>query len=55
MNVMKRGFSITQKEHHTIKSSNQAEEGDTIKTYLYEGTIISQVSHKNDRNEKKTS
>lgn len=53
-NVMKRGFSITQKEHHTIKSSSQVEKGDTIKTYLYEGLIISQVSSENNQNENQT-
>ena len=47
-NVLKRGFSITQKDNQTMTSANQAGEGDTITTYLYEGHIKSRVINKDN-------
>lgn len=48
-NVLKRGFSITQKNNHPVKSSKQVEKGDTIQTFLHEGKIISQITDKEDK------
>jgi len=49
-NILKRGFSITQKNQQTIRLINQAEVGDVITTYLYEGqlksTIVNKKNHK---------
>ena len=42
-NVLKRGFSITQKEGRVIKDSNSLEDGDVITTYLYKGKVKSKV------------
>jgi len=47
-NILKRGFSITQKNNQTLKSLKETETGDTIVTYLYEGHIISTVTNKED-------
>jgi len=47
-NVLKRGFSITQKGGQTITSAQQAEPGDTLTTRLYEGSIQSTVQKNND-------
>lgn len=47
-NVLKRGFSITQKDGQTITSAQQAEPGDTLTTRLYEGSIQSTVQKKKD-------
>ncbi|MCF8335936.1 MAG: exodeoxyribonuclease VII large subunit [Bacteroidales bacterium] len=44
-NVLKRGFSITQKDNQTVKSSRQVKKGDTIKTCLYEGKLVSQIDY----------
>ncbi|MBS3807879.1 MAG: exodeoxyribonuclease VII large subunit [Bacteroidales bacterium] len=46
-NVLKRGFSITQKGGQTITSAQQAEPGDTLTTRLYEGSIQSTVQKNN--------
>jgi len=45
-NILKRGFSITQKNNQTLKSVEQTEKGDTLVTLLYEGHIISTVTNK---------
>jgi len=45
-NILKRGFSITQKNNQTLKSARQTQEGDTIVTYLYEGHVISTINNK---------
>jgi len=47
-NVLKRGFSITQKNGQTITSAKQAVAGDKLTTYLYEGTLHSTVEKKKD-------
>jgi exodeoxyribonuclease VII large subunit len=50
-NVLKRGFSITQKEEKVIKDSKSLEDGDVITTYLYKGKVKSKVI--NDKNSDK--
>ncbi|MFP4621193.1 MAG: exodeoxyribonuclease VII large subunit [Bacteroidales bacterium] len=53
-NVLKRGFSITQKKGQPIKSVTQVDNGDTIKTFLYQGKLISRVSLKEEQNKKQS-
>ena len=47
-NVLKRGFSITQKNGQTITSAQQTQPGDVLTTHLYEGYINSTVQKKKD-------
>ena len=47
-NVLKRGYSLTLKREKTVRSLNDLERGDIIKTILYEGSVISQVKEKNE-------
>jgi exodeoxyribonuclease VII large subunit len=42
-NVLKRGFSITQKDGKVIRNSEALEKGDLITTYLYRGKVESEV------------
>jgi len=49
-NILKRGYSITQKNGHTLKSHQSIEKGDIIHTYLYQGKMISEVRKKEDKN-----
>ena len=42
-NVLKRGFSITQKEGKVIKDKASLKKGDVITTYFYKGNIDSKV------------
>ena len=42
-NVMKRGYSFTSLKGKAIKSFEQVKEGDTIKTILFDGNILSTV------------
>ncbi len=46
-NVLKRGFSITQRNGQTLTSSQQVNAGDTLITHLYDGKIQSTVKDKN--------
>lgn len=50
-NVLKRGFSITQKNNHPVKSIREVETGNTITTFLFEGKVISEVSDKKETGE----
>lgn len=45
-NVLKRGFSITQKNNHPVKSIKEVKNGDIINTFLFEGKLVSKVSDK---------
>ncbi|MFA5271419.1 MAG: exodeoxyribonuclease VII large subunit [Candidatus Omnitrophota bacterium] len=45
-NVLKRGYSITFKADKAIKSIDDVEENDMIKTVLYKGNIVSEVKNK---------
>jgi exodeoxyribonuclease VII large subunit len=45
-NVLKRGYSVTLKEGKALKSIDNINEGDIIKTLLYNGTIGSKVTDK---------
>mgnify|MGYP006285933701 CR=1 FL=1 len=45
-NILKRGFSITQKDKKVIKDSRSLKHGDTIQTYFYRGTVKSTVEKK---------
>ena len=42
-NVLKRGYSITQRQGRVIRSFDQVKEGDLLDTVLYEGRVSSQV------------
>ncbi|MBL0342462.1 MAG: hypothetical protein IPP71_17090 [Bacteroidetes bacterium] len=44
VNVLKRGFSITQIKGKAILKATSLKEGDRIKTTFYEGTIESEVT-----------
>lgn len=43
VNVLKRGYSITLNNGKAVKSSNEIQKGDILKTILFEGEIISNV------------
>ena len=47
-NVLKRGYSITFKDSKPVKSIDDINENDIIKTVLYEGDIISVVKEKSN-------
>jgi exodeoxyribonuclease VII large subunit len=53
-NILKRGFSITQNNNHPIKTIKEVKYGDTIKTFLYEGKLVSQISCKEENDEHQT-
>jgi exodeoxyribonuclease VII large subunit len=42
-NILKRGFSITQKNGEVIKDSKELKENDVITTYFYKGSVGSKV------------
>ncbi|MCK9574111.1 MAG: exodeoxyribonuclease VII large subunit [Candidatus Omnitrophica bacterium] len=50
-NVLKRGYSITFKDSKPIKSIDDIDENDIIKTVLYKGDITSRVEKKQKENE----
>lgn len=41
--TIKRGFSVTRKDEHSISSVKDLQTGDTIKTQVKDGTIISTI------------
>lgn len=45
-NILRRGFSITQKNNKPIKDSKVLQDGDIIKTYFHKGEIESKVMKK---------
>lgn len=45
-NVLKRGYSMTYKNGESVKSVSDIKKGDSIKTVLYDGELMSQVSSK---------
>ena len=45
-NTLRRGYSITLKGERAVKSINDLEESDLIKTILYQGSVISEVKKK---------
>jgi len=47
-NTLKRGYSITLKGERAVKSINDLEESDLIKTILYQGSVISEVKRIKD-------
>jgi len=53
-NVLKRGYSITLKDSKPIKSIDDINENDIIKTVLYEGNISSCVKGKTKENEQES-
>ncbi len=51
-NVLKRGYSITQKDGKVIKYKESLKKGDVITTYFYNGNVDSEViSNENPQNE----
>jgi len=53
-NVLKRGYSITLKDSKPIKSIDDVNENDIIKTVLYDGNISSSVKEKAKENEQES-
>ena len=45
-NILKRGYSITYNNGKTVKSVSDVEKGDSIRTVLYEGELVSTVESK---------
>ncbi|MEK7308225.1 MAG: exodeoxyribonuclease VII large subunit, partial [Nitrospirota bacterium] len=45
-NVLKRGYSITYKNGKAVKSESEVKTGDSLKTTLYKGELISKVERK---------
>lgn len=45
-NVLKRGYSITYKNGKAVKSESEVKTGDSLKTTLYKGELISKVESK---------
>lgn len=50
-NILKRGYSITLKGNKAVKSIQDIDKGDVIKTILYSGSIDSEVREKEARND----
>jgi exodeoxyribonuclease VII large subunit len=46
VNVLKRGYSITYNNGKAVKSISDAEVGDSLRTVLYKGELISKVERK---------
>jgi exodeoxyribonuclease VII large subunit len=53
-NVLKRGYSITLKDSKPVKSIDDVNENDIIKTVLYDGNISSSVKEKAKENEQES-
>ena len=48
MNVLKRGYTLTYLEDHTIGNAEDLSVGDQVKIQFYDGTILSTVTGKED-------
>ena len=48
MNVLKRGYTLTYLEDHTIENAEDLSVGDQVKIKFYDGTILSTVTGKED-------
>jgi exodeoxyribonuclease VII large subunit len=50
-NILKRGYSITFKNGKAVKTTDEVEENDFIRTVLYKGNLFSQVKKRESQNE----
>ena len=48
-NVLKRGYSVAYRNGSLVKSISDVEAGDSLRTLLYEGVIMSEIKKKHSR------